>query len=93
VLSEFLTQARSRAPSTLRKAEVVFHSGSQDAEDVPVALEDMLKEGEAVRLPGGLGGVGKYAERLRKSSNIVALKPDAAEVFPMRSSEQVSSYS
>jgi hypothetical protein len=25
---------------------------------------------------------GKYAERLRKSSNIVVLKPEVAEVFP-----------
>jgi hypothetical protein len=31
--------------------------------------------------PGGLVR-GKYAERLRKSSNIVVLKPEVAEVFP-----------
>ena len=43
--------------------------------------DELRTEYERSDFPGGLVR-GKYAERLRKSSNIVVLKPEVAEVFP-----------
>lgn len=43
--------------------------------------DDLRPEYERSDFPDGLVR-GKYAERLRKSSNIVVLKPEVAEVFP-----------
>jgi hypothetical protein len=43
--------------------------------------DELRAEYERSDFPGGLVR-GKYAERLRKSSNIVVLKPEVAEVFP-----------
>ena len=43
--------------------------------------DELRPEYKRSDFPGGLVR-GKYAERLRKSSNIVVLKPEVAEVFP-----------
>ena len=43
--------------------------------------DELRAEYKRSDFPGGLVR-GKYAERLRKSSNIVVLKPEVAEVFP-----------
>jgi len=43
--------------------------------------DELRAEYKQPDFPGGLVR-GKYAERLRKSSNIVVLKPEVAEVFP-----------
>ena len=41
----------------------------------------LRKEYKRADFPGGLVR-GKYAERLRRSSNVVVLKPEVAAVFP-----------
>ena len=43
--------------------------------------DELRAEYKRSDFPEGLAR-GKYAERLRKSSNIVVLKPEVAEVFP-----------
>jgi hypothetical protein len=43
--------------------------------------DELRAEYKRSDFPGGLVR-GKYAERLRKSSNIVVLRPEVAEVFP-----------
>jgi len=43
--------------------------------------EELRTEYKLSDFPGGLVR-GKYASRLRKSSNIVVLRPEVAEVFP-----------
>jgi len=43
--------------------------------------DELRAEYERSDFPGGLVR-GKYAERIRKSSNIIVLKPEVAEVFP-----------
>jgi len=43
--------------------------------------EELRTEYKLSDFPGGLVR-GKYADRLRKSSNIVVLRPEVAEVFP-----------
>jgi hypothetical protein len=43
--------------------------------------DELRAEYDRSDFPGGLVR-GKYAERLRKSSNIVVLRPEVAEVFP-----------
>jgi hypothetical protein len=43
--------------------------------------DELRPEYKRSDIPGGLVR-GKYAERLRKSTNIVLLKPEVAEVFP-----------
>ncbi len=43
--------------------------------------EELRPEYKAADFPGGLVR-GKYASRLRESSNIVVLRPEVAEVFP-----------
>jgi len=43
--------------------------------------DDMRSEYKRSDFPGGLER-GKYARRLKKSSNIVVLNPEVAEVFP-----------
>jgi len=42
---------------------------------------ELRAEYKAADFPGGFVR-GKYAERMRKSSNIVVLRPEVAEVFP-----------
>ncbi len=43
--------------------------------------DELRPEYKRSDFPGGLVR-GKYAERLRKSSNIIVLKPEVAEAFP-----------
>lgn len=43
--------------------------------------DELRTEYKRSDFPGGLVR-GKYAERIRKSSNVVVLKPEVAEVFP-----------
>jgi hypothetical protein len=43
--------------------------------------DELREEYTAEDFPGGLVR-GKYAQRLRESSNIVMLKPEVAEAFP-----------
>ncbi len=43
--------------------------------------DELRAEYKRSDFPEGLAR-GKYAERLRKSSNVVVLKPEVAEVFP-----------
>jgi len=49
--------------------------------DKQTDTEELRPEYKLEDFPGGLVR-GKYASRLRKSSNIVVLKPEVAEVFP-----------
>jgi hypothetical protein len=46
-----------------------------------IAKDELRPEYKPADFPEGLQR-GKYAERLRKSTNIVVLKPEVAEVFP-----------
>ncbi len=46
-----------------------------------IAKDELRPEYKRSDFPDGLVR-GKYAERLRKSTNIVVLKPEVAEVFP-----------
>jgi len=46
-----------------------------------IAKDELRPEYKRSDFPGGLVR-GKYTERLRKSTNIVVLKPEVAEVFP-----------
>jgi len=50
----------------------------KDKESIKDELRPEYKRSD---FPGGLVR-GKYAERLKKSSNIVALRPEVAKVFP-----------
>jgi len=43
--------------------------------------DELRAEYKRSDFPGGLGR-GKYAKRVRESSNIVVLKPEVAEAFP-----------
>jgi len=43
--------------------------------------DELRPEYKRSDFPGGLVR-GKYAERIRKSSNIIVLKPEVAEAFP-----------
>ena len=43
--------------------------------------DELRAEYERADFPAGLVR-GKYAERMRKSSNIVVLRPEVAQVFP-----------
>ncbi len=43
--------------------------------------DELKSEYKLADFPGGLMR-GKYAKRLRESSNIVVLKPEVAEIFP-----------
>jgi len=42
---------------------------------------ELRAEYQASDFPGGFAR-GKYSERMRKSSNIVVLRPEVAQVFP-----------
>lgn len=49
--------------------------------DKIIEKDRLRKEYKRADFPGGLVR-GKYAERLRRSSNVVVLKPEVAAVFP-----------
>jgi hypothetical protein len=46
-----------------------------------IEKDELRAEYKASDFPGGFAR-GKYAERMRKSSNIVVLRPEVAQVFP-----------
>ena len=49
--------------------------------DKESAKDELREEYKLSDFPGGLVR-GKYAKRMKKSSNIIVLKPEVAQVFP-----------
>ncbi|MFP4086795.1 MAG: hypothetical protein ACLFUL_08370 [Desulfobacteraceae bacterium] len=49
--------------------------------DKDISKNELRKEYQRSDFPDGFAR-GKYYERMRKSSNIVVLRPEVAEVFP-----------
>jgi len=64
-----------KAWSNVRKHKVTFKKVKQTDQD------ELRAEYKRTDFPGGLVR-GKYAKRVRESSNIIVLKPEVAEAFP-----------
>jgi len=64
-----------KARSNIRKHKVTFKKVKQTDQD------ELRAEYKRADFPGGLVR-GKYAKRVRESSNIIVLKPEVAEAFP-----------